>query len=207
MHPEIACVLPATGPIAAVEEPFLERANLPPVPVVLRVGCGKACDRFPGTLVGPAGECHGLASEKQLAMSGDGRPTKSARFHVPEIRHAQGAEVQLPNLVASLCGQPVPYGRVCDGLETGEIAAPEQTHRFTRVGSPHDGSVGCARVGGSEFQGLGADVVAPAQPDRRSPRGLLTAGPPAAQCVPRRSKVAKGSSCVPGFVSLPSGAT
>ena len=99
-------------------------------------------------------------------MRGRCRPAESSRLHRAELVDAQRPQVDLPHAATSLFLQPVQHGRIGDRLEPGQRASAEQSHGFVLPGPPHDRRLGRTRIGGGEFQGRRAEIIAGAEPDR-----------------------------------------
>ena len=89
----------------------------------------------------------------------------------------QGLEVQLHDMRAGGFWQAREDCGVRDRLEADELPPAEQTDGLALGGAPDDGSVGRAGVGGSEFERVGAHVIAASQPDGEAALGELAVLP------------------------------
>ncbi len=76
--------------------------------------------------------------------------------------------------------QPSPAGTGAPSDAPPAAVSAEQPGRFPFGGAPDDGGVGSAGVGGGEFERVGTEVFAAAQPDGEGAPGELTVLPEAA---------------------------
>jgi len=165
MHPEAAEIRPAAGPVAGIGEPVLQPSHFAAPFVFDRAGFGVAGQVFPMAFVGPAGQGHGAAAVKQLAVRGGQWPAESPGLHLAEVCDAQGPEIGLHDVGASIGGQAGKDGGVGDRRKSGQLAPAHQPDGLAFAGAPGDRSPGRAGVGGGEFQRVSAEVIAAPKPD------------------------------------------
>ena len=93
-------------------------------------------------------------------------------------------QVDFADVIPRLLVQPAQHGRVVHRPELGQLASAEQPNRFVLVGPPHDRALRRTRIGGGQFQGRRADIIAAAEPNRDATRGQLVFLPQRAGRVP-----------------------
>src|SRR6185369_44010 len=99
-------------------------------------------------------------------MRGRGLPAEATRLHLAVFGDAKRAEVDLQDVTAGCIFQPGEDRRITHGLKSRERAPTEQPYALVAVSAPDHRPIGIARVGCRQFESVGPEKIASAQPDR-----------------------------------------
>ena len=108
---------------------------------------------------------HREPPEEQLTMGRRQRATETPRPHLAEVIDAESPEVYLPDVRAGGFRQAGQDCGIGDGLQAVESPSAHQPDHLAWAGAPYDGSLRRTRVGGGEFESVGAEVFASPEPD------------------------------------------
>ncbi len=164
MHPDIAAVPPALGPVASVGETAIVDILLVFVSFLARLW--DRSDLQPLAGIGVTGQGHVLAVADELRTG-----LAAAAGDTAEVRHAGGLKVCLEDLAARRGVEAFQQRRIADQHPVGEPLTAAETDLFLAAGPVGDRGGGGPGVGRRELQGLPHFVQAAAHADHHAARG------------------------------------